>query len=70
MKRIQSNHKLSDKSKIEADKFLADHIIVHVKFASPEVEWSTLDARYTFYDQISNLGGTIDCVSKSQEPPF
>ena len=50
---------LSDKSKIEADKFLADHIIVHVKFASPEVEWNTLDARYTFYDQISNLGGTI-----------
>ena len=38
---------------------MADHIIVHVNFASPEVEWNILDARYSFYDQISNLGGTI-----------
>ena len=50
---------LTEKSKIKADKFLADHIIVHVNFASPEVEWNILDARYSFYDQVSNLGGTI-----------
>ena len=38
---------------------LTDHTIVHINFESPKVEFNVLDARYTLYDKISNLGGTI-----------
>ena len=42
-----------------ARQLLKDHIMVHVSFASPKVEFNVLDARYTFYDKLANLGGTI-----------
>ena len=42
-----------------ATRLLKDHILVHVSFAAPKVEFNVLDARYTFYDKLANLGGTI-----------
>ena len=38
---------------------LSDLIIIHLKFASHKVEMNLVDARYTFYDKLANLGGTI-----------
>ena len=43
----------------QAARLLADHIIVHVHFASAKVEINELDARYNIYTKLSNLGGTI-----------
>ena len=43
----------------DANTLLADHIIVHVNFASAKVEINELDARYSIYTKLSNLGGTI-----------
>ena len=50
----------SDEPKIKNAKILlADHIIVHVNFASAKVEMHVLDSRYSFYTKIANLGGTL-----------
>lgn len=38
---------------------LEDHIVVHLNFASSKVEMNILDARYSFYDKFSKLGGTL-----------
>ena len=43
----------------DAKRLLNDHIIVHVNFASAKVEINELDARYSIYTKLSNLGGTI-----------
>ena len=32
-------------------------LIVHVRFVSPKVEMTALDARLTYYDKIEDLGG-------------
>ena len=42
-----------------ATKLLADHIIVHINFASSSVEMNKLDARYSVYTKIANLGGSL-----------
>ena len=44
---------------LRARGFLQDHVVVHVSFASSEVKMNVLDARYTFYDKIAKLGGTL-----------
>ena len=44
---------------MRARQFLQDHVVVHVSFASSEVKMNVLDARYTFYDKIAKLGGTL-----------
>ena len=49
-----------DKPKIKhAKTLLSDHIIVHVIFDSAQVEVNVLDARYSIFTQIANLGGTL-----------
>ena len=57
------NYKIG-KPKVESKKNnartgLTNLIIVHLRFATPKVEMNILDARYTFYDKLANLGGTI-----------
>ena len=42
-----------------ADTSFNDLIIVHVNFDTPEVELNVLDLRYSFYDKLASLGGTI-----------
>ena len=48
---INSGHKLS--------KFLGDHIVVHINFPADKMEMNVIDIRYTFYDRIAKLGGTL-----------
>ena len=45
--------------KDHAEKNSDDLIIVHVNFDTPEAELTFLDLRYSFYDKIASLGGTI-----------
>ena len=55
---IEGNKKKEFK-KQTARKFLADHIVVHVNFATSKVEMNILDARWTLMDRIAKLGGTL-----------
>lgn len=45
--------------KNQADTNFNDLIIVHVNFDAPEVELYVFDLRYSFYDKLASLGGTI-----------
>ena len=45
--------------KVKARPLLKDHVVVHVSFTSSKVEMNVLDARYSFYDKIAKLGGTL-----------
>ena len=45
--------------KEQAEKNFNDLIIVHVNFDAPEAEINILDLRYSFYDKLASLGGTI-----------
>ena len=47
------------KMKDYGDTNFNDLIIVHVNFDAPEAELNVLDLRYSFYDKIASLGGTI-----------
>ena len=42
-----------------AKEHLGDHIIVHLSFPFDHVTKNTLDARYSIYTMIANLGGTL-----------
>ena len=55
---IEGNKKKEFK-KQTARKFLADHIVIHINFATSKVEMNILDARWTLMDRIAKLGGTL-----------
>lgn len=46
------------------ERFLLDHIVVHIIFTSGKMEMDVLDVRYTFYDRLSKLGGTLGLCSQ------
>ena len=46
------------------ERFLTDHIVVHIIFTSGEMEMDVLDVRYTFYDRLSKFGGTLGLCSQ------
>ena len=60
--KMEGREKTSIKSKKSSYYFrrrLDQMIIVHVSFASQEVDMNIIDTRYTLSDRLGNLGGTI-----------
>ena len=59
-----SGHKTGAYGQKELSKFVKDHIVVHIKFASTKIDVNELNARYTFYDRLAKLGGALGLCSQ------